>query len=397
MNISYLRLRLNTRSFINKFFSFVCVFCAFLPVVFLFVLLFNTFSGAYKALQQTKFEIDMEKVGIAYGDLRYEIREKLVRYLKEQLPWEEDPFVVMNFFSNYAVDEVLGALNIGEKKVWTTISGEADTVHKYGLSGSPGMKKVVQYFSEQGLLKKVLNYKLFINPDSRDSSQAGIVGALIGSLYTVFVSLVVSFLIGVLTALWLGEYSSKSNITRVLEVSINNLSSTPPIVFGILGLTFYINFLGLPRSSSLVGGLTLAFIMFPIIVTSSLHAIRSVPGNIKQAAFALGASKVQVILHHVLPLSMPGIMTGTILGIARILGESAPLLMIGMVAFVGSIPESIREPANVFAVQIYIWATSPDVSTNEKTSIMVLVLLLLLLMLNFMVHFIRKVFHYDFH
>lgn len=397
MNINYLRLKLSKRAFSNRFFSFLCLSCTFIPILFLFAMLFNIFSGAYRAVQQTKFMVDMEEVGLYVGDSRATIREKLIKHLRKQLPWEEELFVVMNFFSNYAVHELLEALRTDEKKVWITLSGEADTLYKYKNQGDSGMRKMLCYFSERGLLRRVFNYKLFSNPDSRDSSQTGILGALIGSLYMVFVSLIVSLPIGVLTALWLGEYMRKSNLARILEVSINNLSSTPPIVFGILGLAFYINFLGLPRSSSLVGGLTLSFMLFPILVISSLHAIRSVPNSIKEAAFALGASKVQVVLHQVLPLSVPGIMTGTILGIARILGESAPLLMIGMVAFIGNVPEGIREPANGFAVQIYIWATSADPSMSEKTSVLILVLLILLFALNCCVYCIKKIFHYDFH
>ncbi|AHX11397.1 phosphate ABC transporter, permease protein PstA [Neorickettsia helminthoeca str. Oregon] len=397
MNINYLRLKLTKRGFVNKIFSLFCILCAFVPVFLLFTMLFSIFSGAYNGLQQTKFFIDLDEIGITTKDSRYQIREKLIKYLKIQIPWETDIFTLMNFLSNYSTHEVMDAIHKEQKKIWITISGEGDVLHKYKGTSNPEMRRILKYFDERALLKKTFNYKLFTNPDSRDSSQTGIMGALVGSLYTIFVSLLVSFPVGVLTALWIGEYLGKGNITRILEVSVNNLSSTPPIIFGVLGLSFYINFLGLPRSSPLVGGLTLAFMMFPILVISSLHAIRSVPDTIKQAAFALGASKVQVILHHVLPLSVPGIMTGTVLGIARIIGESAPLLMIGMVAFVGNIPSKITEPANVFAVQIYIWATSSDIAMTEKTSVIILILLLLLFLLNCVVYLIRKIFHYDFY
>lgn len=389
---SYIRVNLQRRKVMNKLFSWFCLLLTTLPLSFLFFMLFSILSNVYYAVQQTKILIDLKQLKIDSNLSRYEVRKNLIDGLYRELnPYLSGIEVVTKLVSNNAMREIEEALEKGEPTIWVTASSDLDSVRKHPNDSE--LMKIIKYFESNGRIKATFNYKVFINGDSRDSTQAGIMGAVIGSCYTVLIALLFSLPMGILTALCLEELMVRNKF--FFDIGVNNLSSTPPVIFGILGLSFYVNFLGLPRSSSLVGGLTLALMMFPILVISTRQAIRSVPIAIKQAAFALGASRVQVIIHHVLPLSLPGMITGTILGIARILGESAPLLMIGMVAFVGDIPTKFTDPASVFAVQTYIWAISPDNAFVEKTSVIILILLLILLALNFSAFYIKRLFHVE--
>ena len=388
------------RKFLDRLFCTLCISLTFVPISFVFFMLFGVVSNAYYSLQQTKVTISLSDVNTTKQDSRYQIKKKLIHYIiseanKHNIDLKNDE--AMKFFSEYSIQEIKDAIKADKAKIWITLSGANDMMHKHKKYDNSSTAEILKQFAKLGRLKIFFNHKIFINRDSRDSTQAGVLGVLLGSFYTIFVALVVSLPIGILTALCLEEFVAQSKFTDFFEVSISNLSSTPPIIFGVLGLAFYINFLGITRSSSLVGGLTLAFMMLPILILSIRQSIKSVPLQIKQAAFALGASKMQVIKHHILPLSLPGIITGTILGIARILGESAPLLMIGMVAFVSNIPTSPIDPSTVFAVQTYIWATNPDTAFIEKTSMIILILLLILLILNSVAHFIKKSFHVEFY
>lgn len=218
--------------------------------------------------------------------------------------------------------------------------------------------------------------------DSREPEQAGVWGAVVGSLYTLLVTLVVSFPIGVAAAVYLEEFATRNRWTDLIEVNINNLAAVPSIVFGLLGLAMFLNFFGLPRSAPLVGGLVLSLLTLPTIIIASRAAVKAVPPSIREAALGMGASKLQMVTHHVLPLAVPGIMTGAIIGMARALGESAPLLMIGMVAFIVDIPRGLTDPSTVLPVQIFLWADSPERAFLERTSGAIIVLLLFLVMMN---------------
>ena len=218
--------------------------------------------------------------------------------------------------------------------------------------------------------------------DATDPTRAGIWGALKGSLLTMLVTLVLAFPIGVLSALYLEEYAPKNRLTDVIEVSINNLAAVPSIIFGLLGLAVFLNTLHLPRSAPVVGGLTLALMTMPVIVIAGRNAIKAVPPSIRDAARGLGASPIQVVFHHVLPLALPGILTGTIIGMARALGETAPLLMIGMRAFIAAPPEDMTDPATVLPVQIFLWSDEVAQGFVEKTSAAIVVLLAFLLAMN---------------
>jgi phosphate transport system permease protein len=233
-----------------------------------------------------------------------------------------------------------------------------------------------------GRVERRFNVNFLRNADSREPEQAGVWGAAKGSLFTLLVTFLLSFPIGVAAAVYLEEFAPQNRFTDLIEVNINNLAAVPSIVFGLLGLAMFIQFFGLPRSAPLVGGLVLTLMTLPTIIIASRAALKAVPPSIREAALGMGASPVQTVLHHVLPLAMPGVLTGAIIGMARALGESAPLLMIGMVAFIVEAPQRFTDPATVLPVQIYLWADSPERAFVERTSGAIIVLLGFLLTMN---------------
>ena len=234
------------------------------------------------------------------------------------------------------------------------------------------------------------NVSFFTDGNSREPEQAGIWGAVVGSFLTLVITLLLSFPIGVLAAVYLEEFAPKNRWTDLIEVNINNLAAVPSIVFGLLGLAVFLNFFELPRSAPLVGGMVLALMTLPTIIIASRAALKAVPPSIREAALGMGASKLQVMTHHVLPLAMPGILTGTIIGMAQALGETAPLLMIGMVAFVVDIPGGFTDPASVLPVQIFMWADLPERAFVAKTSAAIMVLLGFLILMNALAVLLRK-------
>jgi phosphate transport system permease protein len=242
----------------------------------------------------------------------------------------------------------------------------------------------------EGRVELAFNRYFFFGGDSRDPELAGIWSATVGSFFMLLVTLALSFPLGVATAIYLEEFAPRNRWIDLIEVNINNLAAVPSIVFGLLGLALFINAFGLPRSAPLVGGLVLSLMTLPVIIIASRAALTAVPPSIREAALGLGASKMQMVLHHVLPLAMPGMLTGTIIGMARALGESAPLLMIGMVAFIVEAPQSPLDPATALPVQIYLWADSPERAFVERTSAAIIVLLLFLLAMNAVAVFLRK-------
>ena len=258
--------------------------------------------------------------------------------------------------------------------------------------GSPEAEAAVERLNKAGLLTTGFNMSFLSASDGTDPTQVGIWGAFKGSLLTMLVTLVLSFPIGVATAVYLEEYARKNWLTDIIEVSINNLAAVPSIIFGLLGLSIFLNFLHLPRSAALVGGMTLALMTMPVIVIAGRNAIKSVPPSIRDAALGIGASPVQVVFHHVLPLALPGILTGTIIGMARALGETAPLLMIGMRAFIATPPGGITDPATVLPVQIFLWSDEVSKGFVEKTSAAIIVLLVFLLAMNGLAIYLRNKF-----
>ena len=250
----------------------------------------------------------------------------------------------------------------------------------------------VAALSEAGAIETRFNKTFFTAGDSREPELAGIRGAAVGSFFTLMVTVLLAFPLGVMTAVYLAEFAPSNRLTDLIEVNINNLAAVPSIVFGLLGLAMFLNFAGMPRSAPLVGGLVLALMTLPTIIIAGRAALTAVPPSIREAALGVGASRMQVVAHHVLPLAMPGILTGTIIGMARALGETAPLLMIGMVAFIVDVPTGPLDPATALPVQVFLWADSPERGFVERSSAAIMVLLAFLIAMNLAAVILRNKF-----
>ena len=249
--------------------------------------------------------------------------------------------------------------------------------------------EAIEKLKSNGNISKVFNKTFFTSSDSREPEVSGILGSMIGSFYCLLVALLISVPLGVSAAIYLQEFAKKNKFTDFIEININNLEAVPSIVFGLLGLSVFINFFGLPRSTPLVGGLVLALMSLPTIVIVTRASLLAVPDTIRDGAMALGASKMQAIFNQVLPLATPGICTGVIISLARALGETAPLLMIGMIAFITDMPTSIMDPATALPAQIFMWADHPERAFVERTSAAILILLSFLIVMNAAAIYIR--------
>lgn len=285
--------------------------------------------------------------------------------------------------------------------LWLPSSDNMDMAFKGGLvsleeGDQQGLSKRQQtwalFLAEEDHLQKSFSLGFLTNGDSRDAERAGIGGALLGSMFTLGICLVLSFVIGTMAAIYLEEFSRKNMWTSFLEVNINNLASVPSIIFGLLGLAIFLNTFGMPRSSSLVGGLVLFLMTLPTVIITSRVALQSVPPSIREAALGLGATKIQMAFQQVVPLALPGMLTGTILGMARALGETAPLLMIGMVAFIADPPSNILDSATTLPVQVFLWSDSPERAFAEKTAGAIMVLIVFLILMNLTAVLLRKKF-----
>ncbi|MDB5688405.1 MAG: phosphate transporter permease [Sphingomonas bacterium] len=274
--------------------------------------------------------------------------------------------------------------------IWVPAATDLDVAAK--SEGTAKAEATYRQLSAAGAVRTRLSLSFLTGADATDPTIVGIWGAFKGSLLTMAVTLLLAFPIGVLSALYLEEYAPRNRWTDVIEVSINNLAAVPSIIFGLLGLALFLNTMNLPRSAPIVGGLTLALMTMPVIVIAGRNAIKSVPPSIRDAALGIGASRIQVVFHHVLPLALPGILTGTIIGMARALGETAPLLMIGMRAFIASPPGGLTQPATVLPVQIFLWSDEVSRGFVEKTSAAIIVLLAFLLAMNGLAIFLRNKF-----
>ena len=278
-------------------------------------------------------------------------------------------------------------------------SDDADLFYKFGIDKNlPENERRLNDreiswlndFQEEGLVEKRFSTNFFTNGDSREPEIAGVLGAVVGSLFTILITLIISFPIGVFSAIYLESFAPKNKLTDFIEVNINNLAAVPSNVFGLLGLALFINFFGMPRSAPLVGGCVLSLMTLPVIIIATRASLQAVPPSIREAALAIGASEMQVVFQHLFPAALPGILTGTIIGLARAFGESAPLLLIGMVAFVVDIPGSVTDPATALPVQVYLWADSPERAFVAKTSAATLVLIFLLIVINLAAVILRK-------
>jgi phosphate transport system permease protein len=285
------------------------------------------------------------------------------------------------------------------QRVWLTAASDVDMLTKGSMPRDvPETERRlndrqvgwIDRLDAAGSLRTIFNFDFFTGSDSREPELAGIGGALAGSFWTLLITLVLAFPLGVAAAVYLQEFAPKNRFTDFVEVNINNLAAVPSIVFGLLGLAIFIQVFELPRSTAIVGGLTLMLMTLPTIIIATRAALAAVPPSIREAAHGIGASPVQVASHHVLPLALPGIMTGTIIGMARALGETAPLLMIGMVAFIVDIPSAPFDSATALPVQIFLWADSPERGFDEKMSAAIIVLLAFLMIMNALAVFLRR-------
>ncbi len=388
--------------------------------LFLIVLLFTIISKGLPAFQQTWIKLDVtlspELLGVdtnADPDALFSAKyAKVIKAsLKEMFPGvkgRKQKRALKNLVSNSAAWDLRDKVLENPKLIGTTQSfwflakDDIDVFMKGGIDRNlpESDRRIKDYQLEwidkliaEGRLEKRFNTTLFTAGDSREPEQAGMLGAIMGSFFTMLVTLLLSFPIGVAAAAYLEEFAPQNNRwVDFIEININNLAAVPSIVFGLLGLAVFINFFGVPRSTPLVGGLVLTLMTLPTIIIASRAAIKSVPPSIKEAAIGLGASRVQTLFHHTLPLAMPGILTGTIIGMAQALGETAPLLMIGMVAFVADVPGSIVDPATVMPVQVYLWSDSPERAFTERTSAAIMILLGFLIIMNSAAIWLRKKF-----
>ncbi len=330
--------------------------------------------------------------------------EPLVQALMREIPNATDANreAVRKLINPYASADLRDALKENPEWLNTTrkmsflAHSDVDVYSKhagdkaYSIKLSPQQQEWVDALKEKGVIETSFNDVFFKGGDSRDPAKAGIMGAVVGSLLTMFVTLALSFPIGVAAAIYLEEFAPKNRLTDFIEVNINNLAAVPSIIFGLLGLAVFINLFGMPRSVPVVGGMVLTLMTLPTIIISSRAAIKSVPPSIREAAEGIGASKMQVVLHHVLPLAMPGMLTGSIIGMAQALGETAPLLLIGMVAFIVDVPGGFFDSATVLPVQVFLWAGSPELAFIERASAAIMVLLSFLIGMNALAIWLRK-------
>ena len=287
------------------------------------------------------------------------------------------------------------------QKLWFLASSPVDTIVKGAAPRdieeerrvvSNLQLRLLDQWTAEGRVGSIFNINFFTRGDSRNPELAGLAGALAGSFWALLVCFVISFPMGIAAAIYLEEFAPKNRITEIIEVNINNLAAVPSIIFGLLGLAVILNFFGVPRSTPLAGGIVLSLMTLPTIIIACRASLKAVPPSIRQGALAMGASPMQVVLHHVLPLALPGTLTGTIIGLAQALGETAPLLMIGMFAFVVDIPTSPLESAAALPVQVYLWAESSERGFVELTAAAIMVILVFLVLMNLLAVIFRKKF-----
>jgi len=396
--------------------GFISIGIAF---VFLIILLTDITIKAMPAFVQTQIELELDLSEEALGvtknsssediknvDYRNVIRDALKKQFPEvkKRKQKKDLYSLVSFgaeyqLRDYVIDnpELIGS----QIKLDLFADDDVDAVMKGTIDRnldetSRRVKdfklSLIETLEKNNQVSKQFNWHFFSSGDSREPELAGIKGAIMGSFYTILVTLMLSFPVAVAAAIYLEEFAPKNKFIDMIEININNLAAVPSIVFGLLGLAVFINFFSLPRSAPIVGGIVLSLMTLPTIIIASRSAIKAVPPSLREAALGLGASKMQTVFHHVFPAALPGILTGTIIGMAQALGETAPLLMIGMVAFIVDIPQSFVDPSTVLPIQVFLWADSPERGFLEKTSAAILVLIGFLIVMNALAIYMRKKF-----
>lgn len=402
---------LKKRYRVERRFRFYGLLAIVASMVFLSLLFISIVGKGYSAFEQTFMELNVffdpenlntqSLVNADYQGLVKKSLSNMFPEVKERQAKRMLYGIVSPGASFQLRDMVLTHPDIiGQtRKVWVPADDDVDMLIKghFDRQAAEGARRLkdeqlvwIDRLSAEGKIKKKFNSTFFTTGDSREPELAGIWGAVVGSFFTLVVTLFLSFPIGVAAAVYLEEFALKNRWTDLIEVNINNLAAVPSIVFGLLGLAVFLNYFGLPRSAPVVGGLVLTLMTLPVIIIASRSALTAVPPSIREAALGVGASKMQMVAHHVLPLALPGMLTGTIIGMARALGETAPLLMIGMVAFIVDIPRGLMDAATVLPVQIYLWADSPERAFVERTSAAIIVLLAFLIIMNAAAVILRK-------
>ena len=405
--------RLKKRYRAEQRFKIMGIGAIFIALAFLVFLISTVVSNGHSAFKQTyiKLDVTLDKQyfpdeDLSKGDYQGIIKATLYRMFPD-VKTRRDKRALTGMVSSGAVYKLIDMVEkdpslIGKNlSVWVPTDDDVDMLMKGNIDMSqPEANRRIkdnQYEWIKTLeagerLKMKFNVNFFTTGDSREPELAGIWSAVKGSFYTLIITLLLSFPMGVAAAVYLEEFAPDNKFTDLIEININNLAAVPSIIFGLLGLAIFINFWGIPRSTPLVGGLVLTLMTLPTIIIAARASLTSVPPSIREAALGVGASKIQTVFHHVLPLALPGMLTGTIIGMAQALGETAPLLMIGMVAFIVDIPSSFTDPAAALPVQIYLWADSPERAFTEKTSAAIIVLLAFLVAMNAVAVYMRKKF-----
>ncbi len=391
-----------------------------LSILFLALLMFNIFSKGLPAFTSTYIKLDValdaQTLGITPDATQDQLRAANYTGVLNNSLYSLFPEVserqqkktlkaLISSDAQYELQRMVLAnpkLIGSNQSLWLLADDEIDQYHKgYIDRTTPEADRRIKDFEltwldkleADGRLTSKFNTMFFTRGDSREPEQAGILSALMGSIYTMSLTLLFSFPIGVMAAIYLEEFAPKNNFwVDFIEVNINNLAAVPSIIFGLLGLAIFIQIFGMPRSSPLVGSFVLTLLILPTIIIASRAALKSVPPSMREAALGLGASKTQAVFHHVVPLAMPGILTGTIIGMAHAVGESAPLLMVGMVAFIVDVPHAVTDPATILPVQIYLWADSPERAFTERTSAAIVILLAFMITMNLLAIILRKKF-----
>ena len=380
-------------------------------LLFLSLLFISIFANGYSAFMQTFVRLNvffdpevLQQESLASANYQGLVKSSL-RKMFSDVKGRGDTRKLYGLVSSGASfrlrDMVLQKPDVIGKtlEIWVPADDDVDMLFKghFDRNAAEGERRLndkqlawIDQLSADGRIEKKFNQTFFTAGDSREPELAGIRGAVVGSFLTLLITLLLSFPIGVAAAVYLEEFAPKNRWTDLIEININNLAAVPSIVFGLLGLAVFLNFFGLPRSAPLVGGLVLTLMTLPTIIIAGRSALTSVPPSIREAALGVGASKMQMVAHNVLPLAMPGMLTGTIIGMARALGETAPLLMIGMVAFIVDIPGGFTDPSTALPVQIFLWADSPERAFVEKTSAAIMVLLAFLIVMNAAAVILRK-------
>jgi len=363
-------------------FKSMTIFAIIFSISFLIFFLVDLVRAGYPAFVQTYIQMELE------------VNEELVESPYSALDGKYLKIVSRAWLRDLPAEIKKNPSWMNTKHTfWMLANSEVDQYMKGKESRtSERDRKVVDALNAEGKIDLKFNTIFLATGDSKIPENSGIYSAIIGSILTMIVTILIAFPIGVMTAIYLEEFAPENRLTNIIEVNINNLAAIPSILFGLLGLAIFINFFGVPRSSPLVGGMTLALMSLPVIIVSSKAALKSVPASIRQAGFGLGLTKWQIVRDHVLPVAMPGILTGSIISIARAIGETAPLIIVGMIAFVPDAATSFTDAATVLPAQVFTWAGMPEKAYLERTAAAIVVLLALLLSLNAVAIYLRKKF-----